>query len=435
MSMAVLLARGLAAACLPLAGLACSSLTVRAEAVPVAIEGDAETGFRLLRGGSPFVIRGVGGTTGLDILAACGGNSIRTWDADSAAGLLDAAKAAGITVTVGLWLGHERHGFDYGDPDQLESQRRDVAAAVKRLKDHPAVLAWGLGNEMEGPGGPGDSEPIWREVDHLARLVKHIDPHHPVMTVVANVSPGKLAAIRRHAPSIDILGVNAYADAGQIGDKLRAAAWDKPYCITEFGLPGPWESPQTEWNAPLEPSSREKAGLTFVAWQRIMEDRGRCLGSYAFLWGAKQEATASWFGILLPTGEKTPRADALARAWTGRWPADRAPVLEAVEMPITGRHLQPGEVVEVRAVYRDPEGRPLDYHWEVREESSDRREGGDAERPPDQVAGAVRASDPAGRATLTVPRRPGGYRLFVTVLDGNGSGSTDNWPFHVDPQH
>jgi hypothetical protein len=414
------------------AAMICFAPAARAEAVPVTIAGDAEGGFWLLRGGSPFIIRGAGGTTGLETLAACGGNAIRTWDADAAEGLLDAAEAAGITVTVGLWLGHERHGFDYGDPDRLESQRRDVAAAVKRLKDHPAVLAWGLGNEMEGPGGPGDSASIWREVDHLARLIKELDRQHPVMTVVANVSPEKIAAIRRHAPSIDILGVNAYADAGRIGDKLRQAGWDKPYCITEFGLPGPWESPHTDWDAPIEPTSREKAALTFVTWNRIMADRGRCLGSYAFLWGAKQEATASWFGILLPSGEKTPRADALAQAWTGRWPADRAPILEAADVPLAGRRVRPGETIAVRAAYRDPEGADLRYRWEVREESADRRTGGDAERPPDVIPGSVTADGDPGTAVVTAPQRTGAYRLFLTVLDGHGSGCTENWPFYVD---
>ena len=127
---------------------------------------------------------------------------------------------------VGLWLGHERHGFDYRDPAQLAKQRAEVEAAVRRLKGHPAVLAWGLGNEMEGPGGPGDSPAIWQEVEYLARLIKAIDPDHPVMTIVANVNPAKLAAIQKHAPSIDILGVNAYADAARIGDKLRDASWN-----------------------------------------------------------------------------------------------------------------------------------------------------------------------------------------------------------------
>ncbi len=423
-----------------------SLLLAAAAAVPsgggeVRVVGDPTSGFQLLRDGAPFVIRGAGGTTGIDTLAACGGNAIRTWDAAAAEriengrSLLDAAHAHGIAVMVGLWLGHERHGFDYGDSAQVEAQRREVEAAVTRLRRHPAVLAWGLGNEMEGPGGSGDSPAIWREVGELARRIKQIDPDHPVMPVVANVNPAKLAAIREHAAAIDVLGVNAYADAGRIGAKLRAAAWDKPYCITEFGVPGPWESAHTDWNAPIEPSSREKAALTYVTWQRIMEDREHCLGSFAFLWGSKQEATESWFGVLLPSGEKTPRADALARAWTGDWPRDRAPILEEATIPLAGRHVEPGQRFEIQVRYRDPEGSPLAHRWAVRTESDDRREGGDAERAPPDIPGTVAADGSSGRATVTAPDRPGSYRLFVTVFDGHGSASTDNWTFHVDPRN
>ncbi|MCC5024095.1 MAG: hypothetical protein J6386_15485 [Candidatus Synoicihabitans palmerolidicus] len=36
---------------------------------------------------------------------------------------------------------------------------------VRRYRDHPAVLMWGLGNEMEGDG----TDPrVWRELETLA---------------------------------------------------------------------------------------------------------------------------------------------------------------------------------------------------------------------------------------------------------------------------
>ena len=322
---------------LPAAAAVCIALvTGRVEAAGsvVRIEGDATTGFRLVRDGRPFRIHGAAGGDHLDVLAACGGNALRTWDAESAGrvvdgeSLLDRAHRLGIAVTVGLWLGHERHGFRYDDPDQIARQREEVTAAVRRLKAHPAVLTWGLGNEMEGPTDRGADERVWREVNHLAGLIKEIDPDHPVMTVVANVNEDKVAAILRHAPAVDILGINAYAGAAGVGAAAVRMGWSKPYCVTEYGLPGPWETSQTEWKAPIEPTSREKAASYFVATRDILADEQRCLGSYAFLWGSKQEATASWFGMFLPTGEKTITADAVSRAWTGTWPANRAPVLE-----------------------------------------------------------------------------------------------------------
>lgn len=405
----------------------------------VTIEPTSDGGWRMSRNGRPFVAHGVGGTEAIDVLAACGGNALRTWDAASAlagtAGrpLLDRAHESGIAVTVGLWLGHERHGFRYDDPTMVEKQRAAVNADVQRLKAHPALLCWGLGNEMEGPTGRGDSAAVWREVGHLARAIKAIDPAHPVMTVVANVNPDKIRAIREHAADIDILGVNAYAGAAGIGDSLRQMGWKRPYCITEYGLPGPWEVEHTPWKAPLEPSSRRKAALYNVTTRDILSDRRQCLGAYAFLWGSKQEATATWFGMLLPTGEKTITADAVAEAWTGRWPANRAPVLGAIDVPLAGKRIGAATVTKVRVAYRDPEGDPLDYSWEVRAESVDRREGGDAEQTPRLVEGCVSGDTPDGAATITAPRDPGPYRLFVTVRDGKGSGCSDNWPFFVEP--
>ena len=401
----------------------------------VAVAGDAEAGYRLLRNGEPFVIRGAGGEGSLETLAACGGNAIRTWDAEVPARavdgrrMIDRAHDLGLTVTVGLWLGHERHGFDYADAAQLAKQQAMVEEAVVAFRDHPALLVWGLGNEMEGPG---DKPVIWREVNRLARRIKELDPHHPVMTIVANISPEKLACITKHAPDIDILGINVYGGAGSIASRLRSERWTKPYCITEFGLPGPWEVGHTAWKAPIEPSSREKAATTHAAQVSIMEDAKHCLGSYVFLWGQKQEATASWFGMFLPSGEKTIRVDAMARAWTGHWPSNRAPVLEEADVPWRNSTVDSAATGTARVRYRDPDGDPLEYHWEISEESSDRREGGDAERRPAVVADSV-VPGPDGSVAIHAPKKPGAYRLFVTVKDGHGSGAMDNWAFQVAP--
>jgi len=404
----------------------------------VRIEGTTETGYELIRDGRPFVIHGVGGTARLDVLAACGGNTVRTWDAETALAtvdgrtLLEQAHDAGITVTVGLWLEHERHGFRYDDAARVAAQRKRVEEAVRRIKDFPALLTWGLGNEMEGPTGRGDREAVWKEVELLARRIHAIDPNHPVMTVVANVNPDKVRAIREHAPSIDILGVNAYAGAAGVGNALRRMGWTKPYCVTEYGLPGPWEVDQTDWRAPIEPTSRRKAGFYNVATTDILADTKQCLGAYAFLWGSKQEATASWFGMLLPSGEKTIAADAMAEAWTGSWPNNRAPILGDTRVPLANRRVKTATTFDVLAPYHDPEGDALRYYWEVRRESTDRREGGDAERVPEEVPKCIVRADDSGNATIRVPSAPGAYRLFVTVRDGKGSGCIDNWPFFVE---
>ena len=129
-----------------------------------------EQGWSLLRGGQPYFIRGAGGEGDLDALAAAGGNSLRLWGADDIGDVLDAAHARGLSVTVGIWLGHERHGFDYGDPAQVADQLDRVRETVLAYRDHPAVLIWALGNEMEGYAA-GDDPRIWAAVNEAANVL------------------------------------------------------------------------------------------------------------------------------------------------------------------------------------------------------------------------------------------------------------------------
>src|SRR4051794_11107187 len=74
-------------------------VATNAVAQPVTIDKSA-TGYRLLRNGKPYFIKGAGGSQRLDVLAASGGNSIRTWRADPA--VLEQAQARGLTVLMGL---------------------------------------------------------------------------------------------------------------------------------------------------------------------------------------------------------------------------------------------------------------------------------------------------------------------------------------------
>ncbi|MEM1296577.1 MAG: glycoside hydrolase family 2 TIM barrel-domain containing protein, partial [Verrucomicrobiota bacterium] len=153
--------------------------TLSAAPVPVSLEEVAGT-WKLMREGKPYLIKGAGGSVKLDLLKQCGGNSIRTWGVDAKTKeLLDTAHSHGLTVTVGIWLAHLNRGANYEDAELIERQTDEVRRAVEKYKDHPAVLAWGLGNEME-VGENGDTNvALWRHINDLAKLVKQIDPHHP----------------------------------------------------------------------------------------------------------------------------------------------------------------------------------------------------------------------------------------------------------------
>lgn len=389
----------------------------------------------LLRNGERFWIRGAGGTRHLEDLVRYGGNSIRTWGIGSleeeidGKPLLDYCHEKGIAVTAGIWIGHERHGFDYGDPEQVERQRDEVRAAVRKYRDHPALLMWGLGNEMEGPTSATGDARIWQELNRLAAIVKAEDPAHPVMTVIAGAPRAKIEGILAHYPNIDVLGVNAYGGASGAVRAAKEAGWTKGFVLTEFGPVGHWEVASTPWGAPIEPSSFKKAAGYYATIELLEEEDDICLGSYAFLWGQKQEVTSTWYGMFLESGEKLPSVDAASYAWTGKWPANRSPRIAGIESTLREAVVAPGGEAVVKVEASDPEGDELQWHWAVVEESRDRKVGGDRESAPPEVKGAVQGG--AGEATVRVPTKEGAYRLFVTVRDGQGGASADNFPFRV----
>jgi hypothetical protein len=391
--------------------------------------------WELLRNGEPYRILGVGGPGPLVLAKESGANSVRFWgiqqlEETDASGKtnLEQIEELGLTFSAGIWLEHERHGFSYLDPEMVQKQRQKVRDAVRRYKDHPNLLVWGLGNEMEIFPGLPEAVRVWKEVEELAKIVKEEDPDHPVMTVIAGADERKVREIMEHYPSIDILGINAYSGAAGTGLRLRGLGWKKPYVITEFGPPGHWEVAKTAWGAPLEPTANEKAAQYFATLQSAMEDKeGMCLGSYAFLWGQKQETTPTWYGMLLPTGEKLPAVDAAVRQWTGKWPANRSPKIESLRFKSGADRAKAGTRLEAVAAVSDRDDEALTYEWTVMAESTDIKHGGDAESVPPSFPDALEAGT-GPECAVTLPAA-GAYRLFLVVRDGRGGASTANLPF------
>ena len=398
------------------------------EAIPVELR-ETEAGWQLLRGGEPYTVRGAGGNHSLRQLAAAGGNSIRTWDADGIDALLDEAHALGLSVTVGIWLGHERHGFDYGDDTQVARQKERARQAVLRYKDHPAVLFWGIGNEMEGFESGGNPA-VWKAVNDVAAMVKSLDPHHPTMTVTADIGGDRIANVHERSPAIDIHGINSYGGARSLYDRLRAAGAVKPYLVTEFGPPGPWEVAKTAWGAVIEPTSTEKANAYRDSYeQAVLKADGFALGSYAFTWGFKMEATATWFGMFLPDGSRLAAVDVMTELWSGRGPSNRVPTVEPLRLDGEAQ-LNPGDEVRVYAGVSDPEDDALSVRWVLRPESMDYVTGGDFRPDQPDIDGAVLRGDTGG-ATLRVPEESGPYRLFLYVHDDSGGAATASIPLLV----
>ena len=402
--------------------------------VSVNKEGDQ---FQLTLNGKPFFINGVGGTQHLSDLRALGGNSIRTWGIESLAEpvdgkpLIDRAQELGLMVTAGIWVQQQRKGFDYDDPKAVDTQREAVRQAVRSYKDRPALLIWGLGNETEGPMSDGSDLRVWKELNVLAGIVKQEDPNHPVMTVIAGAGGVKIKNLLAYCPNIDILGVNAYGSAAGVGKAVVSQGWDRPFILTEFGPTGQWEVEKTSWGAPIEATANEKAASYYATQQMVEGDsKNICLGTYAFLWGYKQEATSTWYGMFLKTGERLPQADAMSLAWSGHWPANRCPKLKSLTTSVTEKTVPAGTPAQAVVDATDPGGNPLRYEWSVVDEASATGVGGDAEAPPPSHPECI--PDPQAKTlSFKTPSTPGAYRLCLIIRNGKGGATTANVPFLV----
>jgi hypothetical protein len=379
--------------------------------VKIVAKGD---GFQLERAGKPYYIKGAGGTWRMDLLAASGGNSCRMWGPPTKEQLDDAQKN-GLTVLAGLTVGKPRHGFDYRDAAKVEAQRERARQTVRALKGHPALLMWALGNETELGASAEDRVLIWKEVEKLAQIVKAEDPAHPVITVLAGVGKSNLVDVAQHCPTLDAVGVNAYGGMLKLPEALAAQGWKKPWLVTEFGPRGHWEVAKTAWGLPVEDTSTEKAEFYEKAYARAVAGQPRCLGSYVFLWGQKQEKTHTWYGMFLPDGTPLDTVDAMTHSWTGQWPKDRAPKISSIEV----RQEEGIAVCKVKA--EAPTGGALKIEWDVRKDVSDNPStGGDRE---EAVPVLARAS--GAETQLRLPAAPGNYRVFVYVL-ANGKAATAN---------
>jgi hypothetical protein len=205
----------------------------------------------------------------------------------------------------------------------------------------------------------------------------------------------------------------------------------RPYIITEYGPAGFWEVGTTPWKAQIEPTSTQKAETYRKNYEHsIAGQKGQCLGSYAFYWGQKQEATATWFGIFLNSGERTEAVEALQALWTGKSPTARCPRILKFETSLPQNSAHPGTLQTAEIGVEAAEPRSLIVRWEVRQESSDRRGGGDLENQPPAVSDCLIETS-GTRLQFRTPPQPGAYRLFVYVYDGTGNAATGNIPFLV----
>lgn len=392
-----------------------------------------DSSYQLIRDGKPYFVKGAGGSSYLNRVAAYGGNSIRTWSTANAQQILDSAHKYGLTVLMGLGLTPERHNFNYNDTAVVRKQFDRVKADILKYKDHPALLAWGIGNELNLQY---KNPKVWDAVNNVAKFIHQVDPNHPATTVLAGINKREVDYIKAQCTDIDLLCINTYGGLATLPRQIRAVEWTGAYMVTEWGPTGHWEGLQTEWKMPIEETSSEKAAVYKSRYEYSVErDKNKCLGSYVFLWGQKQERTPTWYGLFTEKGEESEVMDVMQYLWSARWPANKAPHIYSFQLDqkkVTDNiYIKPGNNYNVLATVTDPDNDKLTYRYELLTEPSKVGEGGDFEERPKPLENTFTNNSNNGRVTLRSPEKEGAYRLFFYATDGHNNVATANIPFYV----
>ena len=408
-----------------------STFNALAQASKVEVTKNALGNFELQRNGIPYYIKGAGAKDHFDLLVKSGANSIRVWSTNNKA-FLDSAQHYGLTVTLGLHVRPERSGMNYNDEYAVKGQIEYLKNEVLKYKDHPALLVWGIGNEVDLKYS---NFKVWETIEIIANYIKEVDPNHPTMTVIAGVDPSKAYNIKKHCPSVDILGLNVYGSIENAGANLRKFNWDKPYIVSEWGVNGPFEAKKTSWKAKIEPPNGVKADQRKRRYLQLIEkDKELCLGSYCFLWGQKQESTATWHGMFLSNGNPTEAVDVMQYCWTGEWPKSRAPSIKDISLENIGwrkDHILDSSTQATLSIeYNIYNNKKVIVEYVLFPEAFSDKIGGDIQKSPDPIEfEIVKKTDT--ELTFISPNKKGAYRLFAYVKNEIGQSSVANIPFIV----
>ncbi len=389
-------------------------------------------GFQLIKNDAPCYIKGAGAKSNFKKVVESGANSIRIWSTNKSE-LLDSAYKYNLSVCLGIWVAQERNGFNYNDEYNVRSQIELIKKEILRLKDHPSVILWGIGNEVDLQYS---NFKVWETIEEIAKFIKKVDPNHPTMTVIAGLDPSKVFMIKKYCPSVDILGINVYGAIENAPLNIRRYGWEKPYIITEWGVNGPFEAKTNSWGAKIEPTNGFKANQRLRRYKNIIEsDKDLCLGSYCFLWGQKQESTSTWHGMYLSNGNPTEAVDVMQYCWSGNWPKQRTPSI--MQIKLNGDNWKKNhifsinEAVSLEYVFNRNNNDSLIFDYQLYPETFSNKGGGDFQESPDEIPLEI-ISQSENNISFKVPNRKGHYRIFVFLKNKYNQSSVANIPFKVE---
>ncbi|WP_111683974.1 glycoside hydrolase family 2 TIM barrel-domain containing protein [Winogradskyella tangerina] len=374
--------------------------------------------------GEPFDIKGA--TFGYDEyytnydtyfqdLKYLGVNTIRTWaTGETTPFLLEAAEKHNIKVMVGIWMRHGRPGmedddhFDYlTDKQGMEVMYNNAIETVEKYKDHPAVLTWGVGNEVYLNMATDEEKLVYSKfLERVCSNIKKLDPNHPITSVEAWTFG--LDWWEKHVPSLDIYGLNSYGPgAGFLQEELNKRNIDKPYIVTEFGVTGEWDAPTDKNGVKIEPSDSEKYDVIVKGYKDWISNKPSCLGVYVFHYSSGTDFGGVWLMSHF-NGKFRPQYWAIREAYTGEKPVDMVPTIEVFSLPDS--KYESGTWVPVKLNVNDAENDNLkiSFHYNQREGSRKRR---------NQILPLNYRGSLSEGFEIQLPKENGAIKVYVYVED------------------
>lgn len=394
--------------------------------------------YKLYKDGTPFFIKGAVGHTHIADLAASGGNTVLIWDTSLIEKTLQDAAQHKVSVIVGLDVPSGDLTSWYRDEAKVNAMFTAYAGLVNRYKNNPALLAWGLGNELIMPISSHSSH-FYKTYNRFLKMIHEQDPDHPVTATIINYQKQSILNIRWKIRGLDFISINTYNRIKDIRWELRRLKliWDGPFMLSEWSPNGGWEAETTVWGAPLENTSTKKAEQYYHYYKTYMpHDDPRFMGSLAFYWGNRQEYTHTWYSVYNEDGTPTEVREALSDCWKGKETTHQSVKLQYMMIDSMGARdnilLSPGSTHTARLLL--PEGQPGDslrYSWEIiKEDWFNWGRTWHYFKRPAALQGLV--SDSTAQNTQFIcPKKEGPYRIFINVYNKNGYCATANTPFYV----
>ncbi|MEZ4886200.1 MAG: glycoside hydrolase family 2 TIM barrel-domain containing protein [Chitinophagales bacterium] len=383
-----------------------------------------ENGWTLLVKGKPFAVKGV--TFGYDKnvenyesyfqdLQFLGVNTIRLWATnENTKQLLDVAHAHGIRVMIGIWMRHGRPGmedddsFNYLEDNQgMEKMYLNAIQTVEKYKDHPAVLMWGVGNEVYlNMSTDAEKKAYSLLLEKIASQIKQLDSNHPIASVEAWTFG--IDWWQKWVPSIDIYGINCYGSgANFLPEELAKKGVKKPYVITEFGVTGEWDIQEEKNGIKIEPTDHQKYEAITNGYQNWIKNQATCLGVYVFHYGNGNDFASPW---LLTHHRKMyrPQYWAIREAYTGNKPTNNVPRIENFVLPDS--KLNSGMWVPVSLSISDTENEEIevDFFYNQRTGSRKRR---------NQINPLLYRGNLQEGFEIQLPNEDGAIKVYVNAKD------------------